>query len=1056
MIGSTLLDRYKIESELGKGGMGVVYKAHDTLLNRAVAIKFLNITGVGTQGKARLLQEARATAQVNHPNIVSVFDAGETEGNPFIVMEFVQGKTLRENETPPLLDALRMAGKICRALDHAHSKGIIHRDLKLENIVITDPQNLKLMDFGLARTADDVRLTEEGAIMGTLAYLAPELIQGQPASAQSDLYAFGVILYQLLVGHAPFQGTVNEVLSRHLQGTVTAPGEIDPQIPAWVDDLVLRLLSKRPEERPTSAGEVLLLLEQKTAAPATTDIYSISKPKSNLPAQLTSFIGREKETKEVIEAINQTRLVTLTGSGGTGKTRLSLQVAEKMLGAFKDGAWFIELAPLSDPALVINTVAKTLGVSEEPGRPLAATVADWLRDRELLLILDNCEHLIEACAQFTDTALRASRKTRILASSRESLGVAGELAWRVLPLATPDPKLALGGAEEGQVNIEDLEQYAAVRLFVERAKFANNTFIVNNKNIHAVAQICHRLDGIPLAIELAAARIKVLKAEQIAGRLDDRFRLLTGGIRTALPHQQTLRSLIDWSYDLLSESEKLLLRRLAIFMGGWTLEAAETVCSGEGIESGEVLDLLGRLVDKSLVVADHQAETSRYRMLETIRQYALEKLTGSGEMESTQNRHLDFYMKLAEEAEPELYRPSQLIWLNRLELDHDNLRAALEWSQSGGDANAGLRLATALWWFWNLLAYLREGYGWLERTLDRRHESITEAARARALYRAGQLAHYLGDEYAHRTSELWQESLELNKKLGGMVNCVHTLIFLAWIAKDIREIDALYGEALALARQTNNIWTASATLMNWSDSMIDRGNPAQAIIYLDESLLQFRKLGDRWGIAWSLLLLAHANISQKNDAPAEGFLEESLAFFRELGYKVGVRNVLISQANMALGRGDYDRAARLFKENLALAREMGIKRAIAAGLLSLGPVEYRRGRYPRAATLLAEGLISYREQGNMDRIPICLAELARVSAALEHPERAALLYGAAEAQGMALDSTEFKEYARDVEAVRAQLGEAIFEEKYAEGKPMTLDQAIAHAIEGAQYTVEVV
>ncbi|MGH2352814.1 MAG: ATP-binding protein, partial [Chloroflexota bacterium] len=411
----------------------------------------------------------------------------------------------------------------------------------------------------------------------------------------------------------------------------------------------------------------------------------------NLPLQLTSFVGRERELPAVRDLLAEHRLVTLTGPGGTGKTRLALQVAADVLPAYPDGVWLVALAALADPALVPHAVAQAVGVREEPGRPLLGTLADALRPKRLLLVLDNCEHLLDACAHLADALLRACPHLRVLATGREALGIAGETAWRVPSLGLPDARHL--------PPVEVLSQYEAVRLFIDRALAVQPGFRVTNQNALAVVQVCARLDGIPLAIELAAARVRVLPVEQLLVRLEDRFRLLSGGSRTALERHQTLRAAVDWSYDLLTEPENAVFARLAVFAGGFTLDAAEAVCAGDGIEAVEVLDLLTHLVDKSLAVVDEQPDgTARYRLLETLRHYAREKLAAREEADTVRAQHATHYLALAEQADPELRGPRGAGWLDRLRRDLDNMREALAWAEAGGEAELGLRLAAALLW----------------------------------------------------------------------------------------------------------------------------------------------------------------------------------------------------------------------------------------------------------------------------------------------------------------------------------------------------------------------
>jgi predicted ATPase/class 3 adenylate cyclase len=444
---------------------------------------------------------------------------------------------------------------------------------------------------------------------------------------------------------------------------------------------------------------------------------------TNLPTSLTSFIGRESEIAEVKQELDKHRFVTLTGSGGTGKTRLSLQVATELIEKFDYGVWLVELAPLSDPELIPQTILSVIGVREQLGKTSLEVLKGYLHEKRLLIVLDNCEHLISASAQVVNTLLRAAPEIKVLASSREALGVRGEVSYPVPSLRLPDIKHLPG--------IEELSQYEAVRLFIDRATLVSPHFDVTKENAPFIAQICYRLDGIPLAIELAAARVKILSVEQVAKRLDDRFRLLTGGARTALPRQQTLRALIDWSYDLLSDTERLLLCRLSVFAGSWSLEAAEEICSGDSIDSIDVMDLLSQLVNKSLavVVAQSQSGEMRYRMLETIRQYAREKHLEAGGSETIRNKHLAYFVRLAEQAEPELYQSNQAFWLNKLEDELDNFRIALDWALAT-DVESGLRITSVPWRFWQL-RYLLEIGERLAELLE--HYDTVDTLHARAL-----------------------------------------------------------------------------------------------------------------------------------------------------------------------------------------------------------------------------------------------------------------------------------------------------------------------------------
>ena len=638
---------------------------------------------------------------------------------------------------------------------------------------------------------------------------------------------------------------------------------------------------------------------------------------NNLPQQTTSFIGREKQVEEVKALYAGTRLLTLTGAGGSGKTRLSLQVAADLLTGDGDGVWLVELAVLTDPALVPQAVAGVLGVKEQAGQPVQNTLVEALKAKRLLLVLDNCEHLVAACASLSADLLRACPGVHILASSREPLNVAGEQVYRVPPLTLPDPRRAQ--------TAETLSQFEAVRLFIERAQAVQPSFAVTSGNAPAVAQVCFHLDGIPLALELAAARVRSLSVEEINTRLGQRFRLLTGGSRVALPRQQTLRALIDWSYDLLLGPEKTLLCRLSVFAGGWTVAAAEGVCAGEAIEDWEVLDLLTGLADKSLVVYEEGAdgEAGRYRLLETIRQYAGDRLGESGEAEAVQGRSASWFLALAEEAEPHLRGPEQALWSGRLEREHDNLRAGLTWyEQRGEGGEEGLRLAGALWRFWWMRGHLSEGRQWLGRALVRTPPEAV--GRAGAGVRGGSAA--------------WAKALNGAGRLAGGQG-------------DYAEARALYKEGLAIWRLLGDQQNTAGSLNGLGNAAQAQGDLAGARALYEESLAISRQLGDRGGIANSLYNLGLVAQAQGDYAGARSLSEESLTIQRQLGDQAGIANSLCNLGTMAQGQGDLAGARALYEEGLAISRHLGDRGGIAEGLDGLACVARGQSQLSRAARL---------------------------------------------------------------------------------------------------------
>jgi predicted ATPase/DNA-binding SARP family transcriptional activator/DNA-binding CsgD family transcriptional regulator len=737
-----------------------------------------------------------------------------------------------------------------------------------------------------------------------------------------------------------------------------------------------------------------------------------SAGRHNLPAGRTSFVGREREMIEVKRMMAMTRLLTITGVGGSGKTRLALEVARDLVGAYPDGVWLAELAPLADPGLVPQAVARALGVKEQPGQPLTDTLAETLRTKRTLLVLDNCEHLLDGAARLVDALLDSCPHLRILATSREALGIAGEVRWTVPSLSMLDPQSA--------DTVEELERSESARLFVERASARRPGFTLTPDNTQAVAQICHRLEGIPLAIELAAARVGALSIKQISERLTDSLKLLTGGDRTQVPKQRTLRGTLDWSHELLSTNEKKLFGRLSVFAGGWTLEAAEEVGADGSIEGSDVLDLLGRLVDKSLVVAEAEAQGAvRYRMLEPIRQYARERLEESEEAEAIQRRHAEFFLALAEEAEPEVEGPQQAAWLERLEAEHDNLRAALSWSlERGEEAELGLRVAGALGQFWYLRGYLGEGRRWLEEALAKSSPAST-AARANALHRLSFLAYLQGD--LDRAQEASEEGL----KLEGV--------------EQFWDIAGRRSVAAGLGRLMLGI-VASA-----------QGDSERAIQLYEKSLALSRKVGDKRGIADNLLLLGQEMRPRGDLGKARELLEEGMVVVREVGDPELLAAFLTQLCDTFLLQGDLERATVVGEKAVAICREHKHRFMLSEVLCNLGWVALLRGNLERATTLYVESLELKREVGLMLPLPEPLDGLACVATARGETERAVRLFGATQAlHELVRNYLTVREYAALREpylaATRSQLSEEAWETAFAEGRAMGFEETVEYAL----------
>jgi predicted ATPase/class 3 adenylate cyclase len=729
-------------------------------------------------------------------------------------------------------------------------------------------------------------------------------------------------------------------------------------------DVALAALG-RVRLRDLSAPETLWQLIHPDLQREFPTLRSLDVTPNNLPQQLSSFIGRDTELRELEEALTKARLVTLTGAGGTGKTRLSLQVAAEALDRFPDGAWLIPLASLVDAERVPQAIATALGLREEPGRGLLETVVDHLKPLHVLLILDNAEHLLDACARCADALLRQCQRVTLLVSSRERLGMEGELTYRVPPLEVPD--------SEGADAIEHVASFGAVALFIERAQLHQPGFNLTPRNAGAICAVCRRLDGIPLALELAAARVRSMAVEEIERRLDRRFDLLKGGSRTASPRQQTLRSLIDWSFDLLEPAEQSLLARLAVFSGGWTLDAAERVCSDEvTVARDSVLDLTASLADKSLLVVDVADGATRYGMLETIRQYAQERLLQSGQSHAFRARHLAHFLSIAKQAAKELQGADQNCWFDRLELEHDNMRAALSWGSSGeGAAADALQLSANLAQFWRVRGYFAEGRAWLSQCLHAAPANVDPEVLSLIFNGLGILALRQGDYGAARAS---------------------------------------HEESLRLRRATGDPWSIAGSLSNLGNVAFEQGDVSRARALYEEGLSLYQQTKDRRRVAAAQINLANLASSQGEHAFAEKLLNESIAALRDLDHPMFTANALTNLGDVRLKQRDYSGAAAAFRESVALQRDTHDRELLPYSLEGLGDVALAESALHRAAVLWGAAERLRDETGSPLPPNLAVHRSAQVAAArAAAPDPAA--FGHAWQEGRSMTIAQMAEYA---------------------------------------------
>ena len=806
-----------------------------------------------------------------------------------------------------------------------------------------------------------------------------------------------------------------------------------------------------------------------------------SQPATNLPVSLTSFIGRAKEQQEIINLVDKYPLVTLIGPGGIGKTRLALHAGQELLKNYPDGVWLVELASILDPSLVPRTTAVAIGLRDEPQRPIIDMLSDYLREKQMLIIIDNCEHVLDTCARLVDTLLKNCPGLKILATSRESLGIMGEAMYRVPPLGLPD-------REQLREKIKDHE---SVRLFEERAQLVQIGFLVTAENASSIAKICCQLDGIPLAIELAAARVKIFSTEQIAGRLQKSFNFLTTGNRTALPRHQTLHAAIDWSYDLLSPAEQTLFQCLSVFVNGWTLSAAESVCLGVNLKPEAILDLLSQLINKSLVSMEELQAETRYHMLETIRQYANQKLIESGENYSVRDRHLDHYLNVAETAAPHLIRREQLEWLARLDADYGNLRAALEWALNKESLEPALRLCAALGKFWIIRCYWIEGCKWLERALAKSSQNIhswEKTARIKALYTDAELAYQLDrmdrmeasataslalcDETTDRR-DLAIARLRVGEVFQNQEDNMNACLLLSQSLADFRDLQDLYWEAytystlsyilvqrgemsrleraaqnLALARKAGERLHLAEVLFNhaawaWTSHEIDK-----AEAYLRESEMLNEQLGYRANKGdYYQAVIAHFNMNYQR---AKLLYKKVIDQINLLGERAMKSLVIAHLGILEREQGNYQQAKSYFVEALKMAEEIGIKQVIGFRLALLGEIDSLQGNLESAKLNLQKSLLIATEL--MDK-PYTIGNillLFSMSCMNLKPQTAIQVLGAVHAYLQKFDEPLDRFFVRDSERVASEghkiLDNLSFASAFAEGQKMSLDEALDLAL----------
>ncbi len=1043
MRGTLISGRYLLETALGSGATGTVFRARDQRTGGEVAVKLLHLGFARDETYSRRFRrEAQTAAAITSPRVVRIYDQGTHDGAAYIVMELITGETLaahlQRRGVLPLPEALGVVLEITRAAEAADRAGVVHRDLKPQNVILTEGQ-VKVLDFGIARSASDLTLTVTGQYLGSPAYSAPERLTSA-GDIRVDIYAIGVMLYELLAGAPPFTAeTAQALLQRH---ATTSPPPLPAMVPEPVARVVQRCLLKDPDERYATPSDLAQALEDalrrlalapaipwpapdqpapaRTADDPTIRLVATRAP-SNLPRQVNRFIGRGAERRAAHRLLAGVRLLTITGVAGAGKTRLALQIAKEARTAFPDGVWLVELAALSDPELVAQTVAAVLGVRPPPEQPAVDALVDHLSAKRLLLVLDNCEHLGAGPRDLAARLVPSCPGIKLLATSRELLGFPGEASHLIRSLDSP-PAIT-----------DDLAAHDATALFLERTGLRPTA-----AGAAAVHAICRQLNGMPLAIELVAARVAGASVTAVATALAERVRALTGRPDEVIPRDRVLETVLDWSYDTLPPTEQTLLRRFSVFAGGATAAAAAAICGETGERAQTMAARLRALVALGLMQRIATAAGPRFRLLEPVRQYAGRRLVSAGEAAATQRRHRDWYLTFSDSLNNGLFRHRQALWLKRGEVEHDNLRAAIAWCAGDpAEAEAGMTLAANTRPFWSFRGYQAEGRRRLSAATEH-SDGTASVPRARAYIGLGMLAMDQGDfsdsvealEQGVATAKatgqdwwigialmqlgnvygsqgdfalarpLWEECLTTQRRANneqGIANVLGNLAIIAAKEGNFVLAREQTTEALAIVTKAGDVLRAAALETNLAAVETTLGGYPSARERYDRIVKIYEAVGDEVDLVSALLELGASYQLQMDFSDAEQQYRKALRLLDGLENKADFAAVHQRLGALALDTGNLAAAREHLERAVPIAIQERILEPLARARADLARLALVEGAPHQAFKEYAEALTLNQEIGDLLGIIGCLDGFAAVAAAQHQPQRAATLLAAAQA-----------------------------------------------------------